>query len=57
MLSLYPFDISVSIRAFVIGLSQISPLFALTILKIIHEGPQDTIIFHIHNEKVGANGE
>ena len=23
----------------------------------MHQGPQDTIIFHIQNEKVGVNGE
>ena len=25
--------------------------------EIIHQGPQDTIIFHIQNEKVGVNGK
>ena len=30
---------------------------SFTILEIIHQGPQDTIIFHIQNKKVGVNGD
>ena len=29
----------------------------LQFLKIIHQGPQDTIIFHIQHEKVSVDGE
>ena len=29
----------------------------ITIFEIIHQGPQDTIIFHIQNKKVGVNCE
>ena len=30
---------------------------SITIFKIIHQGPEDTIIFHIQNKKACANGE
>ena len=29
----------------------------VTFFETIHQGPQDTIIFNIQNEKVGNNGE
>ena len=29
----------------------------ITIFEIIHQGPQDTIIYYIQNEKVGVNGD
>ena len=29
----------------------------MAIFEIIHQGPEDTIIFHIQNEKVGVNVE
>ena len=30
---------------------------SITIFEIIHKGPQDTIIFHIQNDKGGVNCE
>ena len=33
------------------------PWTIITVFEIIHQGPQDIIIFHIQNEKFGVNDE